>query len=129
MRKYLLDASALLAVLTDEPGAEKVRQFLAHHPCSISVVNLAEVAGKLCQLGMPFPLARDACSSFSLKVIAATPEHCWAAAQMAVSGRHLGLSLGDRFCLGTALAEESIAVTADRNWNKIEGGPRLELIR
>ena len=46
----LLDASALLALLNHEPGSELVEEQIPG--AFISTVNLAEVAGKLADLGM-----------------------------------------------------------------------------
>lgn len=47
----VLDASAVLALLQDEPGAEVVERVL---PGSVlSTVNLAEVVGKLVDAGVP----------------------------------------------------------------------------
>ena len=49
--KYLLDASALLALLQDERGSEIVAQHILSS--AISTVNLAEVASVLNKIGMP----------------------------------------------------------------------------
>lgn len=47
----LLDASAILAVIDEEPGAETVEEAL--DDAAISTVNVAEVAGKLDDFGWP----------------------------------------------------------------------------
>ena len=52
MSKSVLDASALLALLNEEPGAEKVAQAVSQGAL-VSTVNLSEVVGKLCEAGMP----------------------------------------------------------------------------
>ena len=51
MSKVALDASALLALLNDETGADQVIELLPK--ALISTVNLAEVVTRLSLLGMP----------------------------------------------------------------------------
>ena len=50
MSKYVLDASALLTVLNEEPGKERVEAILSQ--AAVSTVNLAETFGKLLDAGM-----------------------------------------------------------------------------
>jgi ribonuclease VapC len=47
----VIDASALLAILVEEPGAERWEAALTG--AAISAVNLSEVVGKLADAGMP----------------------------------------------------------------------------
>jgi PIN domain nuclease of toxin-antitoxin system len=47
----VLDASALIAFLRDEPGADKVAAVLTE--ACISAVNLSEILGKLVEYGKP----------------------------------------------------------------------------
>ena len=49
MTRWVLDASALLALLLREPGADKVRAALGE--AIMSVVNLAEVISYYAKLG------------------------------------------------------------------------------
>ncbi len=51
MSACVLDASALLALLKDEPGAAQVVEVLAE--ARISAVNWAEVVSHFIHLGMP----------------------------------------------------------------------------
>lgn len=51
MTDAVLDSSALLALLWDEPGTEVVERLLSNGPCAMSAVNVAEVAGKLSERG------------------------------------------------------------------------------
>lgn len=51
MSKYVLDASAVLALLDAEPGADKVAAVLMD--AAIGTVNLAEVHTKLADEGVP----------------------------------------------------------------------------
>ena len=117
---YTLDASALLALLLDESGSEQVRAILdrAH----IHSVNIAEVVGKLIRKGVPRAEAEQAIEELDLEIDEELPAH-----QAALSGelvaktRQQGLSLGDCVCLTVAASNGSIAVTADRRWQALNG--------
>ena len=52
MSQFVLDASALLALLSREKGWEQVEQAIAGG-AAISTVNVAEVVSKLSDAGMP----------------------------------------------------------------------------
>ena len=117
---YTLDASALLALMLDESGSEQVRAILdrAH----IHSVNIAEVVGKLIRKGVPRAEAEQAIEELDLEIDEELPAH-----QAALSGelvaktRQQGLSLGDCVCLTVAASNGSIAVTADRRWQALNG--------
>jgi ribonuclease VapC len=51
MSDAVLDASALLALIFGEPGADKVADRIAS--CVLSTVNLSEVAAKMAERGTP----------------------------------------------------------------------------
>ena len=51
MLKFLLDSSALMALINNEPGADIIKERLAY--CSISSVNVAETFTKLIRKGIP----------------------------------------------------------------------------
>ncbi|OWY63535.1 twitching motility protein PilT, partial [cyanobacterium TDX16] len=52
MSSYVLDASAILALLNNEPGADVVQSALTDATCFMSVVNWSEVAKKLVIRGL-----------------------------------------------------------------------------
>ena len=106
----VLDASAVMAVLQDEPGAEKVRPLLGG--AVVSSVNIAEILAKLVARGMPGQLALDAVESLDLEVIPFGGAEASASAKFV----HKKLSLGDRACLATAYVCGNSAVTAERAW-------------
>jgi PIN domain nuclease of toxin-antitoxin system len=116
MHRYLLDASAILAFMSHEPGADRVRAVLLTGEAGVSAVNLHEVAAKLISRGMSSIDAEFQCRSMGLEVIAADEEVAFAAAGLVPLTRALGLSLGDRMCLATAMRDGAIAMTADRVW-------------
>ena len=127
----MLDASALLAWLREEPGAENVERVL--DGAVISAVNLSEVLQKSLAVGLAAseasPLHEDL-GTLGLSVVTfGTGEAQVAAALWSVT-RSLGISLADRACLATAICLETPAMTADRNWTKVEWeGLSVDLIR
>ncbi len=51
MSESVLDSSAVLALLLNEPGADKVKAVLPD--AFLSAVNFAEVISRLCERGVP----------------------------------------------------------------------------
>ncbi len=116
----VLDASALLAFLGDEPGAAVVEAAL-ESGAVCSVVNWSEVAQKVRAAGADWTVASALLDSYGLVLEAATREDAERAADRWVRGS--GLSLADRFCLALADRRELEVLTADRAWGT-EGGVR-----
>src|SRR5215831_5962095 len=103
MNRIVLDASALLAVLNREPGADKLTPQLLS-TASSSTVNLAEVQSKLVSRGLNPDEAWEATLSPIREAVAFTAEQARNAGSLVVQTRALGLSLGDRACLALGLA-------------------------
>ena len=113
----VLDASAILAVIFDEPGAENV---LPHLPTGcVSTVNLAEVATVALRRGADLSQVREFLARLPLDVIPFTAEHAYQAAALEPHQRKFNLSLGDRACLATAVVLDRPVVTAERGWVKL----------
>jgi ribonuclease VapC len=128
MNRIVPDASALLAILNQEPGAEtRTPQLLS--AAAISAVNLAEVHGKLVGRGLHPDDAWEAALSPIREAVPFTSEHARAAGDLVAQTRPLGLSLGDRACLAPGLALKAPVYTADRSWKKLKVGPRNHVIR
>ena len=127
MSKVVLDASAILAVLEDEPGAEQV--MLNPTKSVVSAVNFAEVQGKLVDRGMP---DADA-TGVILRVVGEI--HTFDLAQAAYAGsliaktKSLGLSLGDRCCLALAAQLKIPVYTTDKSWRTLDLGFPIHVIR
>ncbi len=114
----VLDASALLAAVLEEPGAGRVARALGRG-VAMSAVNVAEVAARLSQDGWT---ARAVTSVFHELGIEAVPfDHDTALLSGAYrpKTRHPGLGLGDRACLATACRLGLPALTADRDWAEL----------
>lgn len=128
MNRVVLDSSALLAVLNQEPGAERLAPELLS-TAAISTVNLAEVHGKLVGRGLHPDDAWEATLSPIGEAVPFTSEHARLAGDLAVQSRALGLSLGDRACLALGLALKAPVYTADKLWKKLKLSVRIHVIR
>ena len=126
-RAFVLDASALLALLLLEPGAESVGAMLPQ--ATISSVNLSEVVAKLAERGMPEQAIRAAIDPLSLEVTDFTVDAAFHAGLLRPSTRRLGLSLGDRACLALAMQRGAPAVTTDKRWSELKLGLAVQVIR
>ncbi len=128
MNSIVLDASALLAVLNSERGADKLTPELLTTATS-STVNLAEVQGKLVERGLSPSDAWEATLSPIREATAFTAEHARTAGSLIAQTRPLGLSLGDRACLALGLALKAPVYTADKSWRNLKLGIRIHIIR
>lgn len=127
MGRVVIDASALLAYVNGEPGADKVEAVLGE--AMISAVNLAEAATKLAlKRGMPDRTLTEFTEA-ELTVVDFDRPLAEATGALAVLTRAQGLSLGDRACLALAKREGAVAMTADHAWSKVKAGVDVRLIR
>lgn len=127
--RTVLDASALLAGLLNEPGSARVAAAL--DAAVISAVNLAEVTAGLVRNGATEREARSALRALAVTVVPADEELGIQAGLLRSITDGAGLSLGDRFCLALARRLASPALTADRKWQEVADavGVEVELIR
>jgi PIN domain nuclease of toxin-antitoxin system len=124
----VLDASALLAVLNREPGAEKLTPQLLSAATS-STVNLAEVQSKLVSRGIRPDEAWEAALSPIREAAVFTGEQAKIAGSLIAQTSSFGLSLGDRACLALGIALKAPVYTADRSWKNLKLGVRIHLVR
>ena len=127
MSDYVLDASAILALLNAEKGADLVQDMLPR--AVLSAVNLAEVITRLVAVGMPEKEIQETLTLLGLKIIPFEEEGAFQSGFLYVKTRPLGLSLGDRACLGLAKTRGATALTADRTWQELSVGVKIKLIR
>ena len=121
MMELVYDASALLVVMFDEAGAERVLECLAQPGGAVSTVNLAEVGAKLAERGLePDEIAREL-DTFGLDVVPFDAAQAVTSAALRPTTRALGLSLGDRCCLALAQVRQARVVTADSAWQSLGG--------
>ena len=114
MSRFVLDSSALLALIDEEAGADRVRDVLSDS--MISTVNLAEVYGKLDERGQDGLRAVGNVLMTLTEVVPFNEEHAVLAGRLRQQTRHAGLSLGDRACIALALATGAEVYTADSMW-------------
>ena len=121
MSKYVLDSSAVLAVLHQESGADKA---ISYFPESVvSSVNAAEVLTKLVEKSNDIEIATRVFELLQLTIVEFDMVHAEKAAEIRPLTKNLGLSLGDRSCLALAMLSKATAVTADKAWKKIKFCP------
>jgi ribonuclease VapC len=129
----VLDASALLAYLRDEQGAETVADAIAEG-AAISTVNLAEVLGRLSDRGgdparVLGQMTDRGLLGGAISVEPFTVADALEVARMRPSTRRHGLSLGDRACLALARRLNEPALTADTAWSRLDLDVKLRQIR
>lgn len=123
----VLDASALLATIRLEPGADIVDE---HMPgATISSVNMSEVVAKLVDGGMPPQAAVRAASGVNIHVHPFDAQQALHAGMLRGVTRQYGLSLGDRACLALGAMLGVPVLTADRLWAKLDLSVEIQLIR
>ncbi len=108
----VLDASAVLAFLQGEPGADRVESALDGGV--IGAANWSEVAQKVRSSGADWGITRSLLRSYELTIAPVTEADAEGAA--ALWRRGSGLSLGDRLCLALAERLDRSVLTADRAW-------------
>lgn len=128
MNRTVLDASAILAVINAEPGAEKLTPDLLAGAVG-SAVNLAEVQTKLVSRGWTSDQAWEDATSPLREVLPFDEEQARMAGDLLIQTRHLGLSLGDRACLALGIALKAPVYTAEKAWKKVKVGVRIHVIR
>ncbi len=127
MAEVVLDASALLALLNDEPGAALVEKEL--DDALMSSVNVSEVASVLVDVGMPIEVATVVIGDLGLETVPFDDDLAFQAASLRPDTRKAGLSLGDRACLALGSARGLPVLTADRAWAATDLQVDVRLIR
>jgi len=127
MADTVLDSSAVMALLRDETGADRVQPCLAAGV--ISAVNFSEIISKLIDLGSSATVAVEVAQELDLKVLPLDATSAAAAGALREATRKRGLSFGDRACLALAAATGLPVLTADRAWAELDLGVEVVLIR
>lgn len=123
----VLDASAVLALINTETGWEVASDYL--DDAVMSAVNLAEVVGKLEDIGVAPFSTRSIIDLLALVVVPFDETQAFLAGELVTRTRSAGLSLGDRCCLALAKTLDATAVTADRAWLEVDAGVEIVAIR
>jgi PIN domain nuclease of toxin-antitoxin system len=131
----VIDASAALALLLNEKGADVVAAALLDGAAYLSTVNYCEVMSKLCERGMPEAEAALALDELKTHVVDLDRGSAVAAAALRVRTKPIGASLGDRACL--ALAGEKVRAgggrvvvyTTEKVWTKLQWPFTITVVR
>ena len=123
----MLDASALLAFLHDEPGGEPVSAAL--DGARVSAVNGSEVLQKSLQRKADIDGMRQEFSEVGGMFEPFSPEQAEIAAHLWADTKGHGLSLADRSCLALALDKRLPVMTADRRWGELRLDLDIRLLR
>ena len=128
MSEVVFDASAILALLQQEPGAEKLTIEI-RTSAVVSTVNLAEVQSKLVKMRNDPDKAWEAALSSIASVVPFTSEQARIAGDLITTTEKYGLSLGDRSCLALALALKAPVYTTEQLWRNLKVGIPIHVIR
>lgn len=123
----VLDASALLAYLHEEPGGEQVSGEL--EGARISTVNWSEVLQKSLHRDVDISGMAQGFADIGLHFEPFSPEQAEIAARLWLNTRRQTLSLADRACLALAQDKGLPILTADRAWSELNLAIELRVIR
>ena len=123
-KPVVLDSTAVLAVLFDEPGAGSVIDML--QDSLLSSVSLAEIHSRLLANGNPSAQAWNRLLSLGFEVVPFSDEQARLAGEFVLllgelpgNSRPQRLSLAERACLALALERDATVYTTNRAWKNM----------
>jgi ribonuclease VapC len=132
-RNPVLDSSAILALLWDEPGADRVQAIVevaqrAATPCPMTAVNWGEVLYKIGQRAGSWavPLAIEKLDGMPIALVDADRDLTVRAAMLKASR---GMGLADAYCAALAIALDAPVLTCDSDFDDLERDGLLEVLR
>lgn len=128
MTSVVLDASALLAVVNAEPGADIVRSALSD--AIISAVNYSEVLKKAIEREVALGPFRALVQAASVEIIPFDTLLAEACAALYPQAKAHGLSFADRACIALGIQRGATILTADGKWKRLSlPSIKLKVIR
>ncbi len=130
--RHVLDASAILRFLDDEPGADIVQQILEtasreSEPVFISAVNWGEIVYVLLR-GRGRQVAHEVCGSLASLAIEIVSVDAEMAEHAAIVKEDFKLPYADAFAAALALRENATLVTADYDFSHLSAQLRLKML-
>lgn len=123
----VLDASAVIAFLKSEPGAEIVAKHL-QRSC-ISTVNLLEVLEKSTRQKQSVDKVVRLLRGWQVEFAPFDEQQVHAATQIKLQVGNADVSLADRACLALGTVRRLPVLTSDRLWSKLKVGIEVIQIR
>ena len=128
MIKAVLDASALLALVKNEPGVEIVEKLLGS--ILMSTVNISEVVATLRGYEISLENIKQQILPLISIAVPLDTELALLTADLRIQTKSKGLSLGDRACLALGILKQLPIYTADKIWADLNiEGTDIRLIR
>lgn len=124
---FLLDASAVLALVMRERGAEAVAEVARES--QLLIVNHCEVLSKIAKEGGDHRRTHDVIVKAGIEIVPFSAEHSIEAARLRPLTIGLGLSLGDRACLAHGRLAKLPILTGDRRMAEADVGLDIRMIR
>ena len=127
MTGVVLDASALLAVMNSEPGADIVRASLVG--ALMSAVNYSEVMKKTIERNVAVEKLHSLVRSASLDIIPFDVKLAEVCAELYPQGKPHGMSMADRACLALGMQRKCKVLTAEKRMGLVTLPIKVRLIR
>lgn len=127
MNSVVFDASALLALLHRERGADLVERYLPG--AALSTVNYSEVLKKSIEKGGSLPVTELMIRGLQLEIILFDERLASETASLWIPAKKAGLSMADRCCLALGRSLNRTVLTAEKRWTEVEVGVKVKLIR
>jgi PIN domain nuclease of toxin-antitoxin system len=125
--RYVLDSSALIALVRRERGWERVNAALDRS--IICAVNLAESLTKLVHKGGEPRLTERLLRDLELEIVPFDEELAWASRDLCPLAWTHGISFADRACLALARRLRLCALTSDARWKALDLGIEVAFFR
>jgi ribonuclease VapC len=125
--RWVLDASAVLALLFNERGADRVADRIAEGAV-MAAVNLTEVGTVLIRRGLTWEVVLgNFCAQVDIEPVSVAD--VIGAVRLYPGGEPAGLSLGERHCLALANRLKLPAVTTEQGWRGLQLGVEVDVVR
>ena len=127
MTSVVLDASAMIAFLRGEPGADSVAKRFSG--ALISTMNYSEVLKKTIEVGGSADTVRVHMSALPISIVAFDIEQAVSTAALYPLVKPIGLSFADRACLNLAIRHNAVVLTTDKRMGETSAPVKVQLIR